>query len=70
MKYIVRMEFNVESIDFLNVDVEATSREEAIQLALKEYYDGDVDVGAMYASDDYNSEMRVNYTEWDVEEIN
>lgn len=54
-KYTVTLEFNVSSIDFGDVKVEANSKEEAIKKAIESYYDGtDVDY---YQSDYYESEL-------------
>lgn len=68
MKYSVKMEFDVKSIDLLNVEVEASSRKEAIAKAIKMYQEGDTD-DDVYASDYYDVTMASNSVDWEVDEI-
>jgi hypothetical protein len=68
MKYIVRLEANVSSVDLADVEVEASSKEEAIQKAIQGYTDGSFDLD-WYASDTYELELDTQFTQdWLVEE--
>lgn len=68
MKYAVRMEFNIKSVDLLNVEIEAESKEEAKKMALKMYENGEVEEN-YYASDTYDSEVSTEtISDWVVEE--
>jgi len=63
-KYIVRLEFDVKSVDLLDIEVKATSREDAITKAKNKYYKGEFNGADFYASDAYEIEMS-NETECD-----
>ena len=69
MKYEVRLEFKVSSIDILDVEVEANSREEAIRLAEQKYYNSELDEGDRYASDYMDSRLDVGNMDIIVEEM-
>jgi len=70
MKYTVRMEFDIESIDFGDVVIEATSKKEAVKLAIDKYLNSnelDIDY---YAADVYDSTLRAeDSNNWKVEEV-
>ena len=70
-KYVVRLEFDVDSIDFGDVVVEASSRQEAIDIAIDKYFNtNELDIN-YYASDTYDSTLRTEDTDnWIVEEEN
>ena len=60
------MEFDTISTDLAEVVIEASSRDEAVELAIQNYRGGeDLDY---YASDHMESRMSENHTEWIVEE--
>ncbi len=67
MKYKVQMEFDVSSIDLMEVDVEAGSKAEAVDIAIKNYNSGSYDDEDMYASDYYEVSMNKNIQDWIVE---
>lgn len=69
MKYEVRLEFKVSSIDILDVEVEANSREEAIRLAEQKYYNSELDESDRYASDYIYSELDVGNMDIIAEEV-
>lgn len=65
-KYTVRLEFDVKSSDLAEVNVEATSRKEAIEAAIQKYHDGEsLDY---YASDYMETSLADNSAEWIVKE--
>jgi len=70
MKYTVRMEFAIDSIDFGDVVIEATSKEEAVKLAIDKYLNSnELDI-EYYAADVYDSTLRVkDSNNWKVEEV-
>ena len=70
MKYTVRMEFDIDSIDFGDVVIEATSKEEAVKIAIDKYLNtDDLDI-EYYAADTSDSTLRVeNSSSWLVEEV-
>jgi len=70
MKYTVRMEFNIESIDFGDVIIEATSKEEAVKIAIDKYLNSnELDI-EYYAADVYDSTLRVkDSSNWTVKEV-
>ena len=69
MKYTVRMEFDVDSIDFGDVVIEANSRDEAVKIALDKYRNADGLEIDYYASGTYDSTLRVEDSDsWLVEE--
>ena len=67
-KYIVSLEFTVSSIDLLDIEVLASSREEAIRLA-EEQYIANPDESEMYASDFYETELDSGNMDIIVEEV-
>ena len=67
MKFNVRMEFDMNSIDFGDIQIEAETRELAIAKAVQLYLDNEVQID-YYSSDVMDSTLRDNYTEWSVEE--
>lgn len=67
-KYIVRMEFNVTSSDYADVEVEANSREEAIKAALEKYEIDNWEELDFYSGKNYESELEGNQDDWLVEE--
>lgn len=68
-KYTVRLEFNVRATEFLNIEVFAENREDAIRKALDEYHNNP-DETDMYASDYYVTTLDTsNIKDWNVEEI-
>lgn len=70
MKYTVRMEFNVESIDFGDIVIEANSRDEAVKIAIDKYFNTDELEIDYYSADTYDSTLRVEDRDsWLVEEI-
>jgi len=67
-KYMVRLEFDVESIDLAQVSIEATSKKEAVKLAIKAYEDDSLDLD-YYAADCMDTTLRTDYSaDWIVEE--
>ena len=67
MQYNVKMEFVVSSVDLLNIEVEAESKEEAKQLALEKYKNGEIEED-YYASDSYESSVSIEtIKDWEVE---
>ena len=69
-RYTVRLEFNVESIDFGDVVIEANSRDEAVKIAIDKYLNTDEPEIDYYASNVYDSTLRVeDSNSWLVEEI-
>ena len=71
MKYRVRLEFNVVSTDFADLDVEAGTPEEARLVAAKTYLDaeGSLDLH-YYAGDEIDTSLDTGYQlDWLVEEI-
>ena len=68
-KYRVRMEFDIDSVDFGDITIEANSPGEAREIALKKYLSSeslDIDY---YSSNAYNSSIRSeDINEWLVEE--
>ena len=69
MKYKVRIEIEVDSIDFAQITVEASNVEEAKQLAIEKYEDNPSDFD-VWASDSVDSRVDMNQIdEWSVEEI-
>ncbi len=67
MKYIVTLEFKVKSIDLLDVEVEASSKEEAIRKA-EEHYIENPDEASMYDSKHYESSLDTGNMDVEVEE--
>lgn len=68
MKYTVQMQFNINSVDCLDVDVEAGSKEEAVDLAIKKYRDGNCDDADFYAADIWDSNIDYDNKDiWNVE---
>lgn len=67
-KYIVRMEFNVTSSDYADVEVEANSREEAIKAALEKHEIDNWEELDFYSGKNYESELEGNQDDWLVEE--
>jgi len=70
-KYIVTLEFNIQSVDLADVEVLAESEVEARQVALKMYMDGKINSDLdFYASDDYDSSISSETSRnWRVEEL-
>ena len=70
MRYTVRMEFDVDSIDFGDVVIEANSRDEAVKIAIDKYFNtNELDID-YYAADAYDSTLRVEDSDsWLVEEL-
>jgi len=71
MKYRVRLEFNVVSTDFADINVEADTPEEARVVAAKTYLDaeGSLDLD-YYAGDEIDTSLDTGYQlDWLVEEI-
>ena len=70
MKYTVRMEFDIDTIDFGDVVIEAESREEAVAIAIDKYFNtNELDID-YYAADAYDSTLRVEDSDsWLVEEL-
>ena len=69
-KYIVRMEFDVDSIDFGDVIIEAASPEEAKTIAIDRYFNADdLDID-FYSSKAYDSTLRAEDSDdWQVKEL-
>ncbi len=67
MKYIVTLEFKVKSIDLLDVEVEASNKEEAIKKAEEKYLEYPSSLGA-YASNYYESKLDTGNMDVQVEE--
>ena len=67
-KFMVHLEFKVESIDLMDIEVEAETREEAIKLAEQSYIN-DPDQDDMYASDFYRVDLDEGNMDIIVEEI-
>ena len=67
-KYEVTLEFTTSGIDLLQHAVVASSKEEAIKLALIDYHTGKLDESNRYASNCYDSELNNNSIDWIVEE--
>ena len=68
-RYSVRLEFDIESIDLAEISIEATSKKEAIKLAIKAYSEGLLDLD-YYSSDCMDTTLRTEYSsDWIVEEI-
>jgi len=67
-KFKVTLEFKVESIDLLDVEVEAENRKDAIRKAQDKYIENP-DESDMRASDNYNSKLDVWNNDIEVEEI-
>ena len=67
-KYSVYLEFKVKSIDLMEIEVEASSREEAIKKAY-ESYDNDPNQADLYASDYYECEIDSKNMNLVVEEV-
>ncbi len=65
-KYRVRLEFLVTESQFANLNVEASSREEAITKAKETYEDNDL---TFWTGEWVSSELDFTY-DWEVEEIN
>ena len=67
-KYEVRLEFTVQESEFLDIEVDADSREEAIKKAIEKYENDDHDDG--YYSGDYTESTLDRHTQqnWNVEE--
>jgi hypothetical protein len=69
-KYKVRMEFDIESIDFADTIVEANSKEEAKNIAIHKYLNEEFNDLDYYAADTFDSTLRSNEKdEWLVEEV-
>jgi len=68
MKYKVTLEFKVKSIDLLDIEVEAVSREDAIRKAQDKYLENHNDVD-MRSSDTYESKLDIWNMDIDVEEL-
>ena len=70
MKYTVRLEFDINSIDFGDVAIEATSPEEAKQIAIFKYFNtNELDID-YYASEAFDSTLRANDSDnWLVEKV-
>ena len=68
--YLVRMEFDVDSIDFGDVRIEANSADEAKAIAIDKYFNtNDLDID-YYSSNVYDSTLRVEDSDnWEVEEL-
>ena len=67
-KFMVHLEFKVESIDLMDIEVEAETREEAIKLAEQSYIN-DPDQDDMYASDFYRVDLDEGNMDIIVEDI-
>ena len=69
-KWTVRLEFDVDSIDFGDIVVKANSPEEAKLKAMDDYYSGTQEID-YYSSNYYDSTLRTQeMNEWYVEEKN
>ena len=68
-KYLVEVQFDVKSIDLLEIEVEANSREEARVKALVRYETEEDPGGDMYPSDYMEYKVRENLPQWEVSEI-
>lgn len=69
MKYTIRLEFDVESVDLADIVVEADSAQEALQKAIQSYEDGTVELD-YYSSKHYDSTLRVDDSDsWLIDEI-
>jgi len=69
-RYSVRLEFDVESIDLAEISIEATSKKEAVKLAIKAYESGTLDLD-YYAADCMDTTLRTEYSsDWIVEKLN
>ena len=68
--YLVRMEFDVDSIDFGDVRIEANSADEAKAIAIDKYFNtNDLDID-YYSSNVYDSTLRVEDSDdWEVKEL-
>ena len=70
MKYLVRMEFDIKSIDFGDIVIDASSKDEAVRLAVHNYLNTNSELNIdYYAADVYDSSIKNNHDEWLVEEI-
>jgi len=69
-KYIVRLEFDVQSIDLMDMEVEAESREDAIIKAKEKFDKGEYSRGDFHTSEEeYSFELSENTTcDWLVTE--
>ena len=67
MKYTVQLQFNVTSLDFADIIIEANSSEEAQLLAKKAFHKGETDLD-YYQSDYYESELTEDNSLWVVNE--
>jgi len=69
-KYTVRLEFDVQSIDLMDMEVEATSRENAIIKAKEKFNKGKYSRGDFYTSEEeYSFELSEDTTcDWLVTE--
>ena len=69
MKYEVKIEIEVQSIDLVDIEVIADSKEEAKQFAI-ESYNNDPSMYSVYASDYMESKIALStIKDWEVEEI-
>ncbi len=66
-KYTVQLVFNVESVDLLDVEVEANSQEEARELAEQKYYFEEEDYD-FYDGNAYSSELQEGWKHQIIEE--
>ena len=71
MKYLVRMEFDIDSIGFGDIEVIANSPDEAREVAIDQFMNNTTRVDVeFYSSDTFDATLRKeDSAEWLVEEI-
>ena len=69
MKYKVTLEIKVLSIDVVDVEVTANSREEAIRLAEKKYKASDIDYASIRTYETYEPTLDEGNMDVNVEEL-
>ena len=67
MKYKVRMEFDISSVDLMEVDVEAGSEAEAVKIAVDNYQHDVYDDADMYESVYRSISLNEDIQNWIVE---
>ncbi len=70
MIYKVRMEFDISSVDLMEVDVEAGSEAEAVKIAIDNYQHDVYDDADMYESVYRSISLNENTKDWIVEKEN